>query len=233
MAVAALLALTILASGPSSALAQAPSTVTIAPADDQAIPPGAPTDDYRFVAWCFGAMDESISVYEHVIPDLQAIDARIGSPVKEKIPYAQDVAEERLALKRFAAAMEAAEKASPRPIAPDGAQAMRLGRSIWNLAKQQPSRQQAHAWLMWGSPERCETTAKSLKIKATLLGQAMAIDAPAVDAPPPPEIQPAPTPSTTLDQTSAANPPPKTPDSIDSVLSTAPPTPDQPPAPKP
>jgi len=132
MALAALLALTILASGP----ADAPATVTLDQSSDDAIPPGAPTDDYRFVAWCYGAMDESIAVYEQVIPDLQAIDARIGSPVKEKVPYAQDVAEERQALKRFAAAMEAAEKASPRPIAPDGAKAMQLGRSMWSQAKQ-------------------------------------------------------------------------------------------------
>jgi hypothetical protein len=230
MALAALLALTILASGPS----EAPATVTIDRADDQGIPPGAPTDDYRFVAWCFGAMDESISVYEHVIPDLQAIDARIGSPVKEKVPYAEDVAEERQALKRFAAAMEAAERASPRPIAPDGVKAIQLGRSIWNQAKQQPSRQLAHAWLMWGSPDRCEKTAKTLKVKATLLGQAMAIGAPTVDAPPPPpETAPTPAPTPTSDQTDAANAPPKTPPSIDSVLATAPPTPDQPPEPKP
>ena len=230
MAVAALLALTILAAGPSDA----PSTVTIAQSDDQGIPPGAPTDDYRFVAWCFGAMDESISVYEKVIPDLQAIDARIGSPVKEKIPYAQDIAEERVALKRFASAMEAAERASPRPIAPDGVRAMQQGRSIWNQAKQQPSRQLAHAWLMWGSPERCETTAKTLKVKATLLGQAMAIDAPSVDAPPPPPpSQTPPSQTPTTGQADTANPPPKTPDSIDSALSTAPPTPDQAPPAKP
>jgi hypothetical protein len=225
MALAALLALSILASGPS----QAPATVTIDPADDQAIPPGAPTDDYRFVAWCFGAMDESIQIYEQVIPDLSAIDARIGSPVKEKVPYAEDVAEERQALKRFAAAMEAAERASPRPIAPDGVRAMQLGRSIWSQAKTQPSRQLAHAWLMWGSPERCETTARSLKTKATLLGQAMAIDAPTVDSAAPPT----PAPPAVPDRANAPGTAPKSAESIDSVLATAPPTPDQAPTTKP
>jgi len=87
---------------------------------------------------------------------------------------------------------------------------------------------------MWGSPDRCEKVAKSLKLKATLLGQAMAIDAPAVDQPAPtPEPAPTPSPTSGGTQSNAANPPAKTTDGIDSVLSTAPPTPDQPPAPKP
>ena len=188
MALAALLALSILASGPADA---SPQTITIANSStDQDIPPGAPSDDYGFVAWCYGAMDESIIVYEQVIPDLKAIDARIGSPVKEAVPYAQDVAEERIALKRFAAAMEAAERASPRPIAPDGARAVEAGRSIWAQAKLQPSRQLAHAWLQWGAPDRCEAVAKSLKERATLLGQAMKVGAPSVDAPPAPAATP-------------------------------------------
>jgi len=233
MALAALLALTIFASGP--AATPPPATVTIAAdEDDQGIPKGAPTDDYRFVAWCYGAMDESISVYQSIIPELKAIDQRIGSPVKEEVPYAKDVAEERIALKRFAAAMEAAERASPRPIGPSGVAAIQQGRSMWDLAKQQPPRQLAHAWLLWGSPDRCEATAKTLKARATLLGQAMAIGAPSVDAP-----SPAPTPAVDApppaasDQTTPPKAPDQPPSSIDSVLDSTQPKPDAPPAPAP
>jgi hypothetical protein len=254
MALAALIALTLLASGPAAEAPMATAPVADVPAadapaqktpeqtaSDQAaaddgIPPGAPKDDYRFVAWCYGAMDESILVYQSIIPDLKAIDARIGSPIKEDVPYAKDVAEERLALKRFASAMEAAERASPRPIAPQGAQAIQLGRAMWSQAKMEPSRQLAHAWLMWGSPERCETTAKTLKARATLLGQAMAIGAPTVDAAPPaaPVTPPAESPQTPAPgpNTAAATTPAATP-TIDSVLDGAAPPQGQtaPPAP--
>ena len=188
MALAALLALTLFGQRPAAASCGAGlDTTTVADADDDdAIPPGAPTDDYGFVAWCYGAMDESILVYESVIPDLKAIDARIGSPVKEAVPYADDVAEERQAgveaVRIGDGGGRARQPASDRRR--QGAAAMEQGRSIWSQAKLQPSRQLAHAWLMWGSPDRCEATAKTLKARATLLGQAMAIDAPAVDAPP-------------------------------------------------
>ena len=220
MALAALLALSLLASEP--AADPTPATVAIsgdnnavaASGDgDQDIPPGAPTDDYGFVAWCYGAMDESILVYEKVLPELKAIDQRIGSPVKEAVPYAQDVAEEKVALKRFSSALEAAERASPQPIAERGASDIALGRSIWSQARLQPPRQLAHAWLMWGSPDRCETTAKTLKANATLLGQAMAVDAPSVDGP-----APAPAASAEAPAPQPANAAPKASDSIDSLL---------------
>jgi hypothetical protein len=154
-------------------------------------PRNVPHDDYGLVSWCYGALDEYLSLYEVVKPDLKDIDKMFGSPVKEAEPYAEDVAGERQALRRFAAAMEAAEKASPRVIAPRGAEMVGRGRSIWSAAKLQPHRKLADAWLFWGVPKRCETTAKSLKTNATLLGQAMAVDAPTVDAPAAPNPAPA------------------------------------------
>lgn len=189
MPLAALLALSILAN---SAPADAPVTTAPPAAVDQKaasddwdeIPPTAPRDDYGLVAWCYGALDEYLSIYEVVKPDLKAIDKMFGSPVHESEPYAEDIAGERQALKRFAAAIEAAERASPQPIAFRGAAAMDKGRSIWSAAKLQPRRKLADAWLFWGVPNRCETTAKSLKERSILLGQAMAVGAPGGDAPP-------------------------------------------------
>jgi hypothetical protein len=182
MALAALLALTLFAQGPAAA-SPPPATIAIQDQDDDVIPPGAPTDDYGFVAWCYGALDVSLTVYQAVLPDLKDIDKRFGSPVKEAQPYAEDIVDEHKALKRFAASMEAAERASPQPIADHGVAAINLGRSIWDPAKAQPRRQLAHAWLMWGLPNRCESTAKTLKTRATLLGQALAVGAPKVDEP--------------------------------------------------
>ena len=198
MAKAALFALALFAAAPAQAAPQTPApdqaTIAIQEQGSDEVPPGAPTDDYGFVAWCYGALDESLSVYDVVLPDLKDIDARFGSPVKEATPYADDIVDEHKALKRFAAAMEAAERASPQPIAEHGVAAINLGRSIWDPAKAQPRRQLAHAWLMWGLPNRCESTAKTLKARATLLGQAMAIGAPKVEAPEHPAAPPAPPP---------------------------------------
>ncbi len=211
MAFAALLALTLFAQGPAEAAPPAPATIAIQDQGPDEIPPGAPTDDYGFVAWCYGALDESLTVYQVVLPDLKDIDAKFGSPVKEATPYAEDIVDEHKALKRFAAAMEAAERASPQPIADHGVAAITLGRSIWDPAKAQPRRQLAHAWLMWGLPNRCESTAKTLKTRATLLGQALAVGAPTVDEPehrePAPQTAPEP----------AAAPAPAAP-SIDTLL---------------
>jgi hypothetical protein len=59
--------------------------------------------------------------------------------------------------------MAAAEKASPQPINTQGQAAIAQGRNIWSKAEALPSRKLADAWLFWGVPVRCETTAKSLR----------------------------------------------------------------------
>ena len=191
MPLAALLALTVLAAQPVAAPApavadQPPPAAAVATAspDEDGVPAGAPTDDYLFVAWCYGATDEYLDIYERVKPDLKAIDKLFGSPVKEAEPYASDVADEHKALKRFAAAITAAEKASVHPIGEQGAAAMTNGRLIWRAAELLPSRKLADAWLYWGIPNRCEKTAASLKARSILMGQALAKDAPMPDAPP-------------------------------------------------
>ena len=204
MPLAALLALTVLAAQPvdgpiaTAAPTAAPTPPVAAPptagpasspgdmtaADEDGVPPGAPTDDYLFVAWCYGATDEYLDIYERVKPDLKAIDKLFGSPVKEAEPYQSDVADEHKALKRFAVAITAAEKASVHPIGEQGAAAMEQGRSIWRAAELQPSRKLADAWLFWGIPNRCEKTAAALKSRSILMGQALAKDAPQPDQPP-------------------------------------------------
>jgi hypothetical protein len=189
MPLAALLALTLLAAQQGDApIATAPSASAPAPmdkpavaepvADEDGIPPGAPTEDYPFVAWCYGATEEYLEIYDRIKPDLKAIDKMFGTPVKEAEPYQSDVAEEHKALKRFSAAITAAEKASVHPIAEEGVEAMALGRSIWRAAELQPSRKLADAWLFWGIPTRCEKTAATLKTRSILMGQALAQHAP-------------------------------------------------------
>ena len=98
-----------------------------------------------------------------MLPDLKDIDKTFGSPVKEDVPYAIDVAAQHKALKRFGDAIAAAEKATADPInSTEGQAAIAKGRSIWSVAETLPERKLADAWLFWGIPVRCERTAKSL-----------------------------------------------------------------------
>ncbi len=199
MVPAALIALSLLAAEPAAhpsapaANAHAPlktgphavaEAVSETAGDDDAgdIPPGAPTDDYGFVAWCYGALGEYLTVYATVIPDLKAIDKLFGSSVQEDEPYTADVAAERVALKRFGVAIEAAERASPTPIATQGAADIQAGRDIWAAAKRLPRRKLADAWLFWGIPKRCETAAKALKTRSITLGPSLASAAPSAIA---------------------------------------------------
>ncbi|HZC17624.1 MAG TPA: hypothetical protein VE309_12765, partial [Caulobacteraceae bacterium] len=139
------MALSILAAEPATAPPADPNPV-VASHETEDIPPGAPTDDYGFVNWCYGATDEYLTIYTKVLPDLVDIDKTFGSPVKEKVPYAADVAAQHLALKRFAAAIDAAEKATPDPInGTEGQAAIAKGRSIWSVAETLPTRKLADA----------------------------------------------------------------------------------------
>ena len=138
------------------------------------LPAGAPTDEYELSAWCYGAMSEYLDVYDRVKPDLRAIDKTFGTSAPgEKEPYSADMAAARDELKVLAGAVEAAEKASPSPIAPQGAAAIKLGRSIWTPAEEKTRRELARAWLSWAMPDRCDSTARALTTKSALLGQAL------------------------------------------------------------
>src|ERR1700722_11859124 len=162
MSLVALMALSILAAEPAM---EAPANPDPAAASHETedIPPGAPTDDYGFVNWCYGATDEYLTIYTKVLPDLKDIDKQFGSPVKEAVPYATDVAAQHKALKRFGDAIAAAKKATSDPInSSEGQGAVAKGRSIWSVAETLPNRKLADAWLFWGIPVRCERTAKSL-----------------------------------------------------------------------
>jgi hypothetical protein len=144
--------------------------------DDNDIPANAPKDDYGFVGWCYGALDEYLSIYEQVKPDLKDIDKLFGSPVVEDEPYSQDIAEDRKALKRFGLALHAAQVASLQPIGDQGSDAIQGGRAMWSMAKMQPHRRLADAWLFWGLPPRCDRAAKRLTTRAALMGQAVRSD---------------------------------------------------------
>jgi len=160
------------------------------------LPPGAPTEPYELSAWCFGALDEYLIIYDEVKPDLRAIDKMWGSSVQdEKEPYAQDMAAARKERKVLAGAVQAAEKASPDAIAPRGLAAIKKGRSIWASVEIKTHRELARAWLSWGLPDRCDSNARELAANAAVLGAALKYNAPAPETPPAPDATPTPTPA--------------------------------------
>jgi hypothetical protein len=193
MLLAPLLALSMLAADPAApaGASSAPPAAAAADARPDDLPPGAPADDFGLVAWCFGALGEYLSIYDDITPDLKAIDKIWGTPVVEDKPYTADMAAARLAEKRFAAAMDAAEKASAQPIGQYGLDSIAKGRSIWSMVRLKSRRNLVDAWLFWGVPDRCETTSKALTARANLLGQAMAGAGPAVESPAKPAREPA------------------------------------------
>jgi hypothetical protein len=116
------------------------------------LPPGAPTDSYELAAWCYGALNEYLVIYERVIPDLKDMDRMFGTSVVEDKPYRADMAAAHVELKVIADAVTDAEKASPEAIAPRGLSALHQGQSIWSVVEAKSERELARAWMLWAPP---------------------------------------------------------------------------------
>jgi hypothetical protein len=157
---------------------------TVAPtaaAAEPAYPPGAPRDPYGLVAWCYGALSAHKGLRDQVMPEVVRIETtyrRPGSSLDDDLQAYEELnqlSERNLAL--FSRAMEAAEKASPRPINAHGADALRRGRGTWSRAADLPKARLAQEWMSWTLPARCETTAVALEERARLMGPAFDLSA--------------------------------------------------------
>lgn len=148
---------------------------------EAAFPPGAPRDPYGLVAWCYGALSAHKGLRDQVMPEVTRIETtfrRPGSSLEDDLQVYDELDElsaQNLAL--FSRAMEAAEKASPRPINAHGADAIRRGRITWSRAGDLPKARLAQEWMSWTLPARCEATATVLEERATLMGPAFDLTA--------------------------------------------------------
>ena len=161
-----------------------------APAEGD-VPNGAPTDDYGFVAWCHGALNGHMQLYETVKPELAKLqrskkDADDNAKLdKEQMEAGRDY----LAL--YSRALIAAERASPNNIHQRGVQADAQGYKIWAPAQALDDKNRMWAWLTWELPGRCETAANRLEERSSLFAETFrkggrdepAVKAPASDAP--------------------------------------------------
>lgn len=186
------------AAGAAETTATAPPAEPAGPAQAP-FPVGAPTDDYGFVSWCYGTLDGWLSLRDRAMPEVERIEKtyrRPGSSLADDMKVYADLEKEgRRNLKVFAGAIEAAEKASVRPISAQGAEALKKGRSTWAGASNITDARLAQEWMSWALPARCEPTADRLTQNATLMGQAfnpgVPAEAPAPEAAPPVDAVPA------------------------------------------
>jgi len=219
------------AAAPAPPAAEAPAADAPAEAPH---PKGAPTDPYRFVAWCYGSLRGYLDLHDEVMPEVTRIESTYRPPGRKLADdlkvYADMQKDGRSQLKLFQAALTAAEKASLRPINVEGAAAVQQGRSVWKAGPDVTKARKAQEWMSWALPAKCETSAKDLETRATLLGASFRSTepAPADAAPPAPAAEAAPPAAPPADAPAAAP-------SIADVLLT-PPAQDQPaadqPAPK-
>ncbi|MDB5498258.1 MAG: hypothetical protein JWP28_2289 [Phenylobacterium sp.] len=160
-------------------------------------PPGAPHDDYQFVGWCYGALRGYLDLHDQVMPEVTRIESSYRPPGRKLADdlkvYADIQKDGHRQLKAFQAALTAAEKASLRPINTIGAAAVQKGRSTWNAGPEITKARLAQEWMSWALPARCETTAKALEARASLLGASFKANVEPEGAQPPaaPPEQPA------------------------------------------
>jgi hypothetical protein len=155
----------------------------------------APTDDYGYVGWCYGALGGYVDLYEKVMPEVTRIEKTFPGPdgfaaSMKEYPAMRDQAKKDLVVYR--SAIVAAEKASPRPISEYGAAAIKKGRSVWSGSDQVDKARLAQVWMSWSPPGDCETRAKTLETKSNLFGQALNFNVKKGEAPATAPSEPAP-----------------------------------------
>jgi hypothetical protein len=154
----------------------APRKSDVAPLPIQGGPVSAPTDDYGYVGWCFGAISGYVDLYDRAMPEVIRIERAWPTPSTEeniKVVYPAQKRDAIASLDLFRRAIEAAEKASPTTIAQQGAAAIKKGRGVWTGATTVPKAQLAQFWMSWAPPAKCEETARALEARSNLFGQAL------------------------------------------------------------
>ncbi len=189
-----LYALALLAQDPAPAVAdgpvatQVPRKQDVAPLPIQGGPVTPPSDDYGYVAWCFGAVSGYVDLYDKAMPEVIRIERAWPTPGTEEnisVVYPQQKKDALKSMELFKRAIVATEKASPTPISQQGAAAIKKGRAVWTGATSVPRAQLAQFWMSWAPPAKCDETAKALEARSILFGQALTYNAAPGAAPAP------------------------------------------------
>ena len=163
---------------------------------DVAYPPDAPKDDYGLVSWCYGVLSGYLELHDRVLPEVTRIEGAFrqpGSSLAEDMAVYEDMRKvSRANMKLFARAMEAAERASLRPISQAGAAAVTKGRSNWAAAANLPTRTVAQQWMGWTLPAVCPTRAVELEARSKLMGATFKVNEAPTEMPEAPPAEPVP-----------------------------------------
>jgi hypothetical protein len=171
---------------PAAAPAVDPKPMTEAQMED-AVPDGAPKDDYGLVAWCHGALSGQIELDPIVEKDMDAIEGK-AKAAERKASDAAIAKEHRRYMTLYEKALLAAERASPVAIHQKGVDAELQGYKIWGPTRNKPPIWRMVDWGNWEVPPVCEKAAKRLYDHASLFGEALKPEtaAPAAPEPSPP-----------------------------------------------
>jgi hypothetical protein len=151
---------------------EAPPAVVSTGDDASEIPPGAPTDDYGLVAWCQGALNGHMALYNLVKPQLDALEAERDPKESAELDAEQFKAgQDYLAL--YARAIQAADDATAGAQHARGEQLKLEGDHIWAAARGATPNTRMWSWIMWELPPRCEIAARRLERDSGLLGAVM------------------------------------------------------------
>ncbi len=128
-------------------------------------PSGAPTDDYGFMGWCYGALAGHLALYDKVLPQVRRIEGEFpdaGTPLDKVMDgyRVQHLRGEKI-LSGYGRALDI-EEAAGKTGGVDRAAAVALGREAWKGADSAEPRQLAQTWMSWALPDRCQATAARL-----------------------------------------------------------------------
>ncbi len=128
-------------------------------------PTGAPTDDYGFMGWCYGALAGHLGLYDKVLPEVRRIETEF--PEKDETidqvmaDYASQHALGARILDHYERALTV-EEARGKTRGVTRAAAVAKGREVWKGADEAELRQLAQLWMSWGLPGRCQSTANRI-----------------------------------------------------------------------
>ena len=132
---------------------------------EEPFPSGAPTDDYGFMAWCYGALAGHIALYDRVLPEVRRIEGEFpdAGTSLDKVMDGYKIQHERG--QKILAIYDKAlniEEASGRTHGVDRTTAVTKGREAWRGSDTAEARQLAQLWMSWALPDRCQSTAGRL-----------------------------------------------------------------------
>jgi len=134
-------------------------------AGEDPFPPGAPTDDYGLVAWCYGALSRHMELRINAWPEVERIEREIpepGVPLSEVLAsYDQQEKAGQAELDLYARALSLAEVAHAEGTAERGV-LVQKGRDAWKGADALDAKALAPSWMSWALPGRCGATARRI-----------------------------------------------------------------------